>query len=325
MSLKSTTARARLAILLAVLSVFTPASSFSNPCTEMVTIAARGRAKTELHELISALPSNAEIPANVYSRFDVNDIANAIVKRVKREESQNLDVLSSPRHVKINLQRDTDIMLFFWSEDLASINEKGFLNLHQAKKSRGIFNYSTRMQAEDINTGLTLGASQEALDLRPKSALLNVRVDVGLGNRQHPVLNHFGNIAAVMKPNIRERSLWMNTDSFFLAGNGFGPPSRAELIERRGSFDRETLPGPQVGGISYFETFIYGKVGMKDVDYFLVFDPSLVEILKPLRKPIYLGAPRVLETFANDQFGQLSLMRREIFEKKQLLFSGAAE
>jgi hypothetical protein len=259
---------------------------------------------SRLDESIASLTQNSSIPSDYYRIYDVNNIAKAIIKRVSAEEQKYTKEFESDP--KLDLIHESDIILFFWATDLESIVTKGFLNQHETKKSNGYYNPTFRQDAEDHITGLKLGTIPEAAQIRPKSAFLNIKSDVTLSNKSHQLLGQYGNIGAVMKTNLKNRSLWCACDSLGIGENG--PYSADDLLKWRGSFARDSI-STKKNYSSYYEAIIYGRVGVEDVDYFLISDISTLSSLKPLGIPVYSAKINM----RND---------RVIFEKGDLLFEG---
>jgi len=253
---------------------------------------------------IVELPDHKEIPQSIYESFPVNEIARAIVQRVRTHELIFKNKINSAEPKSLNVFNETDIILFFWDAHIESIAEKGFLNLHESHSSEGMYNPAVRRRAEDLFTGIQLGESPQALKLRPKSAFLNIRADIDLAPKKHSITNQYGNIGAVLKPEIKNRALWIDSDSLWFSQTSYVLNSRT-MIPSRGTFYRDSLPCTSLCR-SYYEAVIYGEVGFADVDYFLVTDAGLAKKLKPFGRPVY----KLISVFRND---------RVVFQKGELL------
>ncbi len=188
------------------------------------------------------------------------------------------------------MDNEVDIVLQFWPRDLQSIMEKGFINLHQKGTSNGNRDIKRRLKIEDANIGLQFGSSLKAIQLRPKSAFLNVRADVDIGEvMAEDLISQFGEIGAVMKTEVKRRSLWVASDSF---KSGYERSKTLDFSFKKilhfiGTFFRGKLP--KRNKERYFEALILGELSLKDVDHFVVSNPELVSILKPIGIPVYLG------------------------------------
>lgn len=253
---------------------------------------------------IVELPDHNEIPPSVYESFPVNEIAKAIVQRVRSHELIFKNKINSTEPKNLDVFNDTDIILFFWDSHIGSIAERGFLNLHESHSSKGMYNPAARLRAEDLFTGIKLGESPQALKLRPKSAFLNIRTKIDLVPKRHPIINQYGNIGAVLKAEVKDRALWIDSDSLWFSQTSHVMSSRT-MIPFRGTFYRDSLPCSSLCQ-AYYEAVVYGEVNFADVDYFLVTEPSLAERLKPYGRPVY----KLNSVLRND---------RVVFEKGELL------
>lgn len=254
-----------------------------------------------------------QIPSEVYNSYPVNEIARAIVQRVRQQELDYGDSLPGDLHREVDLMNNADIMIFFWSDDLESILEKGLLNQHLSGKSRGTYSRQMRRDAEDNVTGIKLGEEPQALSLRPKSAFLNIHQEVRLAQKSHIISNQYGNIAAVLKTDVKERAFWTSADSLGVGRCAWdvreGESKTQKLLGARGTFYRHSIRCESACA-SYYESLIYGTLRVPDdVEYFLVDDLGLVEQLKPLGVPIYRRL-RVAE------------FNRIIFKKGELFYEG---
>ncbi len=217
------------------------------------------------------LADKAEIPQAVYDELPVNDIARAIIRRTRNQETKFGGELEADQHKSLKVSDETDIVLFFCDTDLTSIGEGGFLNQHLSGKSKGRLDRDFRISGEDNITGIRLGSGSQALRLRPKSAFLNIRPEIDLARKHHVIMSQYGNVGAVMRDEVKERSIWVSSDSLTLGKGYLGPIdySGKGLVPFRGTFYRESLPC-QSRCVSYYEALVYGEIGIPDVDYFLV-------------------------------------------------------
>jgi hypothetical protein len=299
-------------IIAALLMPLSPAAAAPGICSaalnEELAIETSQIHNQKLFAEIEQLSDRGRIPERLYREYSVNDIGRAIVSRIKNQEKKHLSTLEK-KDVPFDLNNETDIILFFPSENFSSIQEQGFLNQHLTNTSRGVLNKYKRMSVEDSYTGVSLGINQNALRLRPKSAFLNIRTKVDLHEKRIDPSMYYGNIGAVLKQEVRDRATWTSGDSLniyhygqvyyhdFLTGLTF-----------RGSFDRPGLPDESLDSC-YYEAQIYGDINFEDVDYFLVTDKNLASILKPTGKPVYL----LQSVYRNQRF---------VFTKGKMLSTG---
>ncbi len=257
------------------------------------------------------LADKEEISQEIYDEHLVNDIARAVIRRIRNQEIQFSEGLKVDEHKRLSVFNETDIILFFWDTDLTSIEEKGFLSQHLSGKSHGRFDNEYRREGEDNVTGIKLGSGPQALRLRPKSALQNIRPETDLAIKSMKITTQYGNIGAVLKAEVKERSTWTSSDSLALGKGYLGDIdySGKSLVPYRGTFYRESLPC-QSACFEYYEAMVYGDIGISDVDYFLVETANLAASLVPYGRPIYIA-------------NRVNRNKRIIFEKGQMLFEGS--
>jgi hypothetical protein len=263
----------------------------------------------KLVDYILNLNDNANISQQIYDDFSVDDIARAIVLRIAKLELEHSEVFANKMgNIPFDLKKDSEIILFFGNKDFDSILEKGFLNQHQTGTSRGHYDPSIRSRIEDLVAGLNLGLSEDALRLRPKSAFLNIPVDIDLHEKISSPLN-YGNIGAVMKSSVYDRATWTSGDSvnvYYRLGD-----SKEDIqtgLTVRGTFDRKSLPNFS-NDYHYYEAQIFGKIDFNDISHFLVADEDKISQLIQLKKPIY-------------QAKEIRRNKRVVFMKGQLLYAG---
>ncbi len=264
----------------------------------------------ELVRSVMELADNEELSQQIYDNYSVNDIATAINKRIAQHEQEAGPIFTLENgYVPIDLKSETEIIMFFWNNNFDSILRKGFLNQHQSGKSKGSFNPDMRVRIEDSFTGLKLGTSESTAQLRPKYAFLNILGTANLHEKKFDPTLQYGNIGAVLKNTVKERSTWTSGDSLinYRRGRAYDHDAQTGLTFR-GTFERNSLPNFSWDH-NYYEAQIYGEVDMNDVEYFLVKEKYLAGPLKVLKKPIYL----IQETHRNN---------RLVFEKGRCLFTG---
>lgn len=247
--------------------------------------------------MILGLSENAKIPDAVFEEFQPNEIARAIVKRIRRRE-----ISDSPRETreKIDLISDSDIIMFFKAQVFTSIGERGFLNAFQTGKTNGgldAVDLNVRAAAENAVTGLDLGRGAAQDTVRPKSTFLNIRADVNLAPKWHWMVHQFGGCGAVLKNNVKERAVWLSGDSLNIGmGKEFNGTSPSSLQDVRGTFDSACLPNKS-GCPGYYESVVYGSISLDDVDYFLAM-PDCVQAAIETGKAVY----EMVSERRNDRF-----------------------
>lgn len=282
--------------------------NYKNLCFDHYATSEPSENNSNLEKIILELPDRAKIPIPIYRKYSVNDIARSIIKRWVSKEKEFENEINFSEGAIVDMSNDVDIVLHFWPRDLQSIIEKGFINLHQKGTSNGNRDIKRRLKIEDANIGLQLGSNLKAIQLRPKSAFLNIRADVDIGEvMAEDLISQFGEIGAVMKSEVKRRSLWVASDSF-----KFGyersktlDVSFQKIMHFMGTFFRGKLPKRIKE--RYFETLILGELSLDDVDHFVVSSPDLLGILKPIGIPVYLGHWEIRNghLYNNTKFKQL--------------------
>jgi len=227
------------------------------------------------------LPNQAEVPSYIYHQYSSEKIANSIVERIREKRDFN-----SNFQPYFDFKDNTKILLQFEEKYITSIQENCFLNLHQTGGGNGANEPEMRAKIEDENAGLKLekvyvpGPENIVNELRPKYAYVQfTKSKPGLTQSKFWV--SYGNVFAVLKDEIKQRST-------FTAGDSFG---NVALHGHAHSFDWHGSKSDRVE--PYWEAQIWGKLCFGDVDYFLVNCPTMKPItqtgmieLKRVGKPI---------------------------------------
>ncbi|MBX9767132.1 MAG: hypothetical protein K2X47_07670 [Bdellovibrionales bacterium] len=282
-----------------------------------------------LRRRVQQLDHMAELPDGLFQDYTVNEIAEAIVGRIRAlERNLSAEVPS----VSADLRQDSQLIILFDSKNAPLIQAQGFLNYFQTAHSQGHDSYWDREIVENNLVGLKLPRGDIQNFLRPKFSYLNLSTQENLG-WQKGSLSAYGNVGAVLKPHVLNRATWTNADSLQMmhrltqrTGEDRNIPGPfkvtnldpSQLRPYCGTFDRGTFPTQQILS-SYNEAQIWGTLTLEDVDYFLFDDvitdrrkirpPAEWENLKRLGKPIY-------KTVKYQPFG------RTLFVRDQLLFDG---
>lgn len=290
-----------LASLLLFLLLAGPFAQAASSCDQIFSSPA-----SELVQKIELLNDHQKISADIFKSYEVNDIAKALVSRIHQQElAFNLGL----PEVKLDLKKNTDIILFFDRINLASVSENGFLNQHQILKSNSFYTPTLRKRVENTLAGLDLGASPEALQLRPKFAFLNIREPMELADKKDYIERDYGAIGAVLKNEIKERSTWATADTNMIVMRNIGYGARPlEMRKHHGTFEREGFPMTSLDR-SYYEAQVFGRLTFSDVEYFLVGNAVDAVHLQTIGKPIYLLRAE-------------SIHNRIIYKKGDLLFAG---
>ncbi len=264
------------------------------------------------------LKNSDVIPQGIYVENSVNEIAKALVQRIRKAEQKinESDFKGNPKAV--DFLNETDLILFFWSKNSTSIESNGFQNQHQTGKSGMTFDPNTRASAEDNYSGVKLGYSNEAKRLRPKSTFLNLRSKINLAHKVSEIFSIYGDVGAVLKKDLKERSIWMSGDSLQI-GTGTsmevsGDFSPRSLLSYAGTFSRTRIPS-QSADLGYYEAVVYGDIRVSDVDYFLVSDYYLASNQELLPRLKALGIPIYKATYSLQN-------NRVIFGKGTLIYDG---
>ncbi len=276
----------------------------------------------ELTRRLSGLNRGAKIPTELYSKYDSRVLGEAIVQWAHALEAKS-GVLDRPG-TEINFARDTQIFLHFQPEDAKSILDNHYMNQHQYGDSGGHLHQAMRRNAEDRFTGLKMGRVEDVrlatsketmLELRPKSAMLHVSMNKHLGYFLHLLDEEFGSVIAVMKQEVKRRSLWVYGDSLRI-GRWIGEENLERFHQYRGTFERGMFPKDVKDmADTTIEALIFGRITIEDVDHFLVvnqteaINPETISTLKAYGKPIFSVEP-------------IEKQNRLVYEYEELLSRG---
>jgi hypothetical protein len=241
-----------------------------------------------------------------------------------------------------DLRKDSQILLFFKSPLSGAINENGFLNQHQTGTSNGNLASESRMQQEDQLLGEAIGQSPNELELRPKSALVNLTAEKYLGHRglfrfyqgqfdTGDKMEQYGDSAAVFKDAVKERALMTTDDSLKVFEAGSPVSALAHFGQKEILVQNTIIPSDSPRPLEtaqqmaqtkwsvadqYFEALIFGRLTADDVEYFLARTPEAVQQLKVFGKKVY--QLKIDEEFQRKYF-------RTVYRKGTLLYDPAAK
>lgn len=226
---------------------------------------------------------------SLYKTDSVNEIARKLIGRVRDFERSWPGPVAGTPSVSL-ASSSVELIIFFDEKYLAPIITEGFKNLHQTGHTQAGGHAELRLPLEDFLVGASLGEHELALRLRPKSGFVNILDDVDLVPRGWHMFDFYGGIAAVLKPDLKERALWVAGDSLTTLHEYVQYPVIDRDVRRvSGTFSRSLTERDERGDSAYFEALVFGDIRLEDVDHFLVSDESLVAQLRPLGKKIYLG------------------------------------
>lgn len=221
---------------------------------------------------VSKKSRSSKIPLDWYKDYSSETIGELIAKRLHREsefQNESLNVKDGfdyrAKGVKMALAiRDNDLR--------EVLNEGVFLNMHQTGRTNGESLISQRVAQENQLSTLELGDDSQAeiakdisakiKEVRPKSAYLflgDIKESKYLGETN--VRMQYGDVFAVLKNHIKDRSLFTQHDSL-ASGKAYSFDIKPEA----------PLPAtPDMMGdySAYYEALVFGRLGTDDVDYWL--------------------------------------------------------
>jgi hypothetical protein len=221
---------------------------------------------------LSSFAESLPALADKVSFSNTKVIATSLISKLKKESKGNT---GAPTY---DFQSETSIMIQFKDEYIKSIQRNCFLNQHQTRHSAGGFGPQQRAEIEDHLLGLKLeqtyrrGKRNPVNELRPKYAYVMIH-NPNEYIEQSLVIPQYGNVFAIFKQDIKNRSSFTSGDSLeeFIRGNQ----------QKALNFGRHEITTPR--GFLYWEAQIWGKTCFDDVEYFLVNCPGLKPINTELR------------------------------------------
>lgn len=290
---------------------------------------------TQEYQILDQIRLAKTLNSNIFRDSTPNQVAKSLIYKLREQEVKyQKELLSRKDQEQVNLETDSEILLFFDFKIADSIAQRGFLNQHLTGNSAGMNNTKFRKLAEDWYSDLKLGDSTQALQLRPKSAYLNISTDKFLGKRRSLPHLQFGTVAAVFKDSVKDQSIWTAYNSLEV-GKIIGSVSNAKgalssllnkctqcvlgkdiidpnisgksLLPYKGTFKANRIS--TIDHDTYHEVLVYGEITFKDVKHFLITDPFQAHKLVKYGKPIYFAE-------AIDKHS------RPYYKKNALLFDG---
>lgn len=237
---------------------------------------------------IVSLAENQTIPEDVYKKNDSRSIGESIVYRINKTRTS-----SRYTAVPFNAFKNAQLHYYFSFQNFkpADLEKRGILNIFQVTEKDP---YNTKFARQErhfrtanILAGINISENNSALAevnyVRPKY----VGLDVNLGSELQfstEGLAHYGELVAVLKPEVMLRSTYTAFDSGAFAHGHQGP--KREIRPLTESF----LYAPRGQFSQYFEAQVWGELDLRDIQEFLVpneMNSRLLAQLKKLGLPIY--------------------------------------
>jgi len=270
---------------------------------------------------VMSLPLGAVIPNEVYKKYDSRSIGASIVARLHQLKEVPTDApLGQP--IAYDFYRHSEIHLYFPQSAIRDVLSSGFLNQHQTyNTSAGVFDPQRRGSIEELMTRLKLvknyksGKKEAANAVRPKYAIFDLNLPQVIGT---PTVNStefkirtmdagfYGDVIAVLKTEVKDRTTWTPTDSFS------APEKVQTLFVRPTEMIAEGVLFKRSIYTDYYEAQIWGALDLNDIQEFRIpadLPEYRIKILKTSGIPIYFYK-------IDNQFGRNQRAR------DQLVFAG---
>ncbi|MGZ3695838.1 MAG: hypothetical protein ACXWQO_17235 [Bdellovibrionota bacterium] len=221
---------------------------------------------------IMNLAKNETVPIDVYEKYDSRLIGATLVYKIFRDqESQTAAKEKTKSSEKdFNYLENSELQIGFKMEDFDAIYENGFLNQHQLHKSFACLCPGKRSRVEDALAGRPLangdtpptpGQVEKINEVRPKYSYFSpVANKADMDHMNHTYRAIYGEVLAVLKPQVKDRATFTNQDSLDTYFKGADHPYRHTP---RGA--KKLLEGEDS-----WEAQIWGDLKIKDdVNYFL--------------------------------------------------------
>ncbi|MGK5089797.1 hypothetical protein WDW86_19780 [Bdellovibrionota bacterium FG-2] len=251
-----------------------------------------GKNLFEVIPQLQDLQEGRDVPQWILSKYDSKTIARNLVLRLEKLRGDKRSD-TSPNGSYYDFCKDTSIKLVFPEKVIEGVIKSGFLNSHQTRRFAGDTNMGV---PESKMAGVVMFAPEEfkrrAYEVLPKYAYLSME-------KQNPQIwksrldRQYGNVVAVMKDEIKDRVTFSAGNSYMIQ-EGVRPLSYktpAPFVEP--DYERWPILENREWG-HHWEAQIWGKLGIEDVAYFMVYCPYFcsipfvrVEALKRANVPIY--------------------------------------
>lgn len=266
------------------------------------------------------LQNGDTVPQEIYKKYSPNLIAASLVQRLHNTK----ETKANSENPNYDFQAHTLLQLKFNDKYVNSIKQSCFLNQHQVNHSDGLLNQNRRANIEDSLIGIDLensykgGTSNLVNTVRPKYGFLGFEKDTN-GQQRNRFSRQYGNIVAVLKNEVKDRTTFTQVDSLDGNMNSDGDVVYGNIQAYSFKYrSRSVLPRIKdpVADEDYWEVQVWGTLCMSDVDYFLINCPgdnkvsqNSLTTLKSIGLPVYKCE------FVSD---------RSHFEKGKLIFAGDA-
>lgn len=238
-------------------------------------------------EEMLALPQGAEMPVELLKKYDSRTLARGVVDRVRQREYDP----NAPEVGYYDFWKDSTIMMVFHERRAHDIGKNGFRNNSEVTRQNHAIGYDLHDVHEAIS-GLTFPNIPESWELMPKYAY--VQLDYSNPNVWRNRLDViYGNVVAVFKDHIKDQATFTPGNSWVIreGAHSFAYKTATPFPEPH----YELSYGVSASWGHHFETQIWGKLTLDDVDHFLVKCPRFGGIsgegmqgLYRLGKPIFL-------------------------------------
>ncbi len=231
---------------------------------------------------LEKLPLRAKFEVASVENCSAIQMAESMVKRRAALGVTN-DTVSKKELFKGSeflFSQNTIPMLFFKSSSLNSILKDGFLNQYQTNTSAGTLNFDKRFETESALMGLEFSAQSDSQKeylnfLLPKYSYLAMK----FGKEKEKKFfidgysEQYGNVGAVLKPEVMARSTWTLSDSlqsYFRAKepSPFDKDVFAKIFHIYTFLKQPTVELKMSGG--YMEAQTWGPLTKDDIHYFVL-------------------------------------------------------
>lgn len=224
------------------------------------------------------------LPEKILLENDSRLVGKSIVTRLTLNQEKELKKNKPPKN-PYDFYNDSEIQLAFKDKIFSLIRRGCFKNQHQTNTSNGGLDTKVRVEAENILGGIKIRSTKDPSHpenyVRPKYAYLvptKPMTEVN-GNNYVP---GYGNIFAVFKQDVKERTTFTPMDSLEMPTRGYA---------LKGIRDYKKI---RENKFYYWEAQVWGEVCLSDVSHFLVncpdqeaSSPKVIAEMKETGIPVY--------------------------------------